>query len=762
MITLALDEFGDFEGVKNDDKPVGIAGILYDDAGDKSDLRNERNRIREFYKRSIGSVAERIGEDKDLSYPNALHSNNSKDRDSRIVKPVKRKVNGSISEFLKRGTFDGKELLGFSDIRKGKYYIFAFIKSDRGMTSLLEESTNFLVKDDQGSNLYFHMACETVGRMLFHNPVISNIREVSMEIATRRSDDMDPNSDEATEYYRQGYTGQNSINPANEGQVYFGITNADIYRSALSQEIIRSGRTNISINGFSVKPIKYTDKAKDMEFLYLADSICTYISNKIVGDNDKEKLIKIVNKANCINEKQNNIIFGYDEIDTMFQKAWYQYEQGLYYEALETCYDSKLQDGGFSSYYQKWFEHIRQLIERNSDERKFTRAVRSLHDTIKTNTIDQDRMVYILESLEKMIPEVSLVLDDTESQDAIYAFYDTCISAYCHIGDSKKAITYYNKCKKYAARVSVEQYLETLNKMSETLLDNFEWRRAKQVAEESLKYQKELLKMKNALPVYELCDNEYSVGLSKAYSQNGQIYAFLGEPKAESYLRMAMNGFPLESADYRITQSYLLHYYLDNGMEEKYREESRLYFGGLESPREQLEFILEEGFKETPVINYKYALYVYIRGIYTFRLDEISDKLKERLYDIETQLKKAEIKAKGKKNSSFTKLTGHPTEIIFKYLSLIACAKNDTERVKVLSNKMHECIGYAGDTIELIRMYGDMQIAECCNAENIGEMYRGILEYMISHYEAFKNLKISEDDVSIKTTVDKYLSYMYR
>ena len=35
MITLSLDEFGDFEGIKGDNNPIGIAGILYDDGGNK-------------------------------------------------------------------------------------------------------------------------------------------------------------------------------------------------------------------------------------------------------------------------------------------------------------------------------------------------------------------------------------------------------------------------------------------------------------------------------------------------------------------------------------------------------------------------------------------------------------------------------------------------------------------------------------------------------------------------------------------------------
>lgn len=759
MITLALDEFGDFEGLKNDNKPIGIAGVLYDDLGDKADVRNERKRVEAFYKKCILSVANRIGQDCELVYPGALHSNNSKERDSRIVKPVKRKVNDAIREFLRKGTFEGKELLSETKKRKGKYYVFAIIKSDRGMTSLMGSNANFLVKDDQGSNLYFHMASEVVSRMLFHNPLIPNIREISMNIASRRSDDMDKNGIEAQEYYRQGYIGQDST--AHAGKVYFGIANADIYRSVLSQEIIRAGKSQISIDDFFVKSIKYTASAKNMEFLYLADSICTFLSNGIDGCDDAEKLTKIINKANQLNDKSTNIIFGYDEIDTIYQKAWDFYEIGEYFESLKLCYDSRLKEGGYSKYYIKWFDHIRTMVMADSDEGNFTRAVRKLHDTIKTNTLDQDRTMYILETLEKMAPQVAEKLDDTESQAIMYTLYDIGVSAYCHIGDSKKAIDYYNKCKKYASRVGVEEYLQTLNKMSETLLDNFEWRKAKQVADDSVKYQEELLKMKNALPVYAKDDHMTSLGLSKAYSQKGQVYAFLRDVKAEEFLRKAMEDFPKESADYRITQSYLLHYYLDAGMEAAYREESREYFGGEESLRKQFEFILKEGFQETPIFNYKYALYVFIRGIYCFRIDELSDALKEKLYDIDNTISKAEIKVKGKKKATFSKLAGHPSEIIFKYLSLLAYSKGDIEMSELFATRIHTCMGYTGATIDLIRLYGDAELLLAQNNPMARDMLESAFSFMVENFAVFNNIEIPTEFEERKAFIDGYMTYMY-
>lgn len=55
------------------------------------------------------------------------------------------------------------------------------------MTRLLSQNANILAKDDYASNLYFHMADELISRLIFNNPLIDDIQEISLDIATRRS-----------------------------------------------------------------------------------------------------------------------------------------------------------------------------------------------------------------------------------------------------------------------------------------------------------------------------------------------------------------------------------------------------------------------------------------------------------------------------------------------------------------------------------------------------------------------------------------------
>ena len=153
---------------------------------------------------------------------------------------------------------------------------------------------------------------------------------------------------------------------------------------------------------------------------------------------------------------------------------------------------------------------------------------------------------------------------------------------------------------------------------------------------------------------------------------------------------------------------------------------------------------MNESFKETPIFNYKYALYVFIRGVYAFRMEEISDDFLEILYDIEGQIKKTEIDVKGEKNSSFEKLMGHPSEIIFKYLSLIALAKGDKDKVNLFKRKIHSCLDYKGAAIATYdldnKIISERYILKDKFENEIDELELSVLKGL----ERLKNINIKE------------------
>ena len=90
MLTIALDEQGDFEGLyekKATGKPIFIGGIIFDDKENKQEFNLEKQRIHYYLK----SVCESTGSE----YPADLHVNNS--RNGAKVKLVKTKIAETLS-----------------------------------------------------------------------------------------------------------------------------------------------------------------------------------------------------------------------------------------------------------------------------------------------------------------------------------------------------------------------------------------------------------------------------------------------------------------------------------------------------------------------------------------------------------------------------------------------------------------------------------------------------------------------------------------
>lgn len=327
MFTYALDEYGDFEGLKNTNKPIYIGGVIYDDHSIRREEVIERKRIKAYYKSVISEAASIANCTSNFSYPEALHSNGDADRDRNVVRPVKEIVKSTLAEFIRRGTYKGNKLQyedrngtlrDFQD-RNGEYYIFIILKSDQGMTRLLSQNANILAKDDYASNLYFHMADELISRLIFNNPLIDDIQEISLDIATRRSALLENNSRLFKEYKKQGYKAEQ----AEDGKYQFRLTNPDIYRTVIAKAILEAEQPNIKIINFNVKSIGYHEwNSKGMEFLYMSDSICSVLGFDIEGTSTDEWLRCIDERVKKLTGKSENLVFGYDEIDNIYSKAW--------------------------------------------------------------------------------------------------------------------------------------------------------------------------------------------------------------------------------------------------------------------------------------------------------------------------------------------------------------------------------------------------------------------------------------------------------
>lgn len=78
---------------------------------------------------------------------------------------------------------------------------------------------------------------------------------------------------------------------------------------------------------------------------------------------------------------------------------------------------------------------------------------------------------------------------------------------------------------------------------------------------------------------------------AKAISQLARILAEKRKPEAETYFKEALSKLEKGSANYKITQSYLLHFYADMNMKEEYDAEIVDYFDGKNTINQRLRYI---------------------------------------------------------------------------------------------------------------------------------------------------------------------------
>lgn len=655
MFTIALDEQGDFENLqqKLDKNPVFIGGIIYDDKENNDDYENEKIRLQKYLQWVCESVQ--------CNYPQDLHFyKNAKGNNGKKVAAVKKQISRTIKEFIENATWNNKEII--SPKRIGEYFVFASIRGENGKQRLLDKNVSEAVKDDFASNLYVHMAEDVVGRLVFHNPIIRDIKKVRLELATRRVVLSGAYRNERKNQYEQlGFREIQRDYNRSQGITEFLLTNSDNYRTAFEREMLSCNQEKILVDRITVKSIYYEHQTNGMDFLYLSDAICSLLGFQIKGHNASEWIKEFYERSQSINANKKNIIWAYDEIDDYYAKAWHYGEEKDYYKALSVLFDGYQVEGEMSSFYkEKWFPYIQKYIENQNDVSAFSMAVKKYRDSVHNNNLNQEKILFIFLELEKMSQMINFSSKKEESE--LYDLYDSGLSAYIHNGDLDGAKRCFDKAIQYAEYIATELYLRTRNKMVVFLCDKLKFEEALQLADKNVFYHELLSNMK-----MEMFEQQFTEAVNHgiAFSQRAQVYAFLRNIKAEVDFKNALKIMDEGTPDRYITLSYLLHFYIDQGWKNQYELYAKEYFGNEENLENQFLYIATEGAKEkNAVITLKYALYVYVKAIYTFYRHEIPNSLVCKLKNIENALEDVNPKA-------WKQFNGHPWEIIFKYLALI-------------------------------------------------------------------------------------------
>ncbi len=679
MLLFSLDEYGDFENASGQNGPVFIGGLIFDDGGIEGEEERERSRIAAYYRGIISSCGN--GNSK-FTYPSALHVNRRSNNGS-VVGKVKSAVSASLPEFIRYGTYEGGGLAGDGkqlEERRGKYHIFVILKSDDGISPLFSAEASDFVREDYACNLYFHMASQFVSGVVFHNPLLDiKNNALKFNLATRASADISIDSEEFDEYNSIGLT-QSGVKGS---YTYYQITDPGIYRTLIADEMVDSELYDVDIKPLEIRSINYNNPS-GMEFLYMADSICSYLSFVVPGRNSSEWLNEIKTRLDKVTDSP--ILFAYDEADRIFANAWKAYENGHIYRSLCLMYKCTTVRNAFSRHYQNfWLPFLKERITSGGFSADIRSAIDSLSDSMRTNSADNKRALYIFGILEETVSKADMSELHSYEKAMLFRLYDTAVSVYSHIGDTANTELYYRKAREYSDYADNEQYMSMQNRLVDFLCDIFEYEKALVKAEENVEKQLKISDIRG--------NTRLNVPLGKSLSQRGQVCAYMRDTRAEEDFVNALDCFEQGSPNYMITLSYLLHYYLDNRYDGKYLEMSAEYFGGSRDIAGQLDYIKKtEG---SGTVSLRFSFYVLVRGLYSVRLSEIDDDIWKRLCG----------------DAEEYGITEHPCELIYKYLALIAISRGDMNAEREYEKKCERFPLSPGDAVHIIRSYACYEIS---------------------------------------------------
>lgn len=745
MLTIALNEYGDFHHLGQKENSLKhihfIAGIVYDDEGSEQDLRNEQIRLDRFFR----AVAEASNSD----YPQGFFGDTKVDdverateigvnpqNKSQIKRNMKRyrdALDAALPEFLADGTYKGRNLVEMS--RVGHYAITLMLKSEVGKTQYLQPYMSELLHDGVASNLYWHMADSFVSRLVLSNPFALHNNRVQLHLASQLVDVKATEYEHLAEYRRLGYKPYDFQNEQlkKEGIITYQVGNDFTYRAALDRRMVEFNRLDLDVVQLKSVSVQYDDDhpetTANFAFLYLAGHIC---GNFIYygAERDTKDIFKfktLVDFANQINPKYPNYMFVYDDIDTYFEQAMKAYHNEDYYGALCHVYDGKCCDSKFKSYYEmNWFPFVEELIHSVDNREAIERAIESFVNYANQSRLDEGKLHYLYQHLEYILEDIKDI--SCVNKALVYAFYDGGMTAFNHLGKSDVSVACFEKCQALTHTVPLETYMETVRRRIVAKIDCYKYEEALEIAKYVVDVEEQIQHIRASLSM-----GKQAISLGQSYSQLGQVYAYMERPEAESYFLPAIDIFTVDTDDYYRTVSYLLHYYIDAKQQDAYERWAPNYFGGHLNIVDQLAFLLNMTSDEKIVQHESYALYVYIKSLYQFYRARINKELMETLIKLGRTVG-ATLDAAPK---------GHPWELIFTYLALLAYEKG----YKVDAEYFRSCIGRsvvnAGPAISNIMTYGELRFAQCKGNQG---------KYDILYSQLSESVE----------NVEKYMTYMFR
>ena len=666
MLIISLDESGSFERIEKN-YIAEIGGLIFridEDNEQKAQalLNKENKRIQKY----LSETCLQAG----APFPNGLHFNgaylhsgNKKQPDG--AKKLNEALNNTLFDFLKG---EGK---WSSNPPSGTYYSYALIGNDTGILQFSDRSAGNIVNDNYASNRYEHMAYRAIENNLIYNPLLENDNYLLlMAQRTLPFENADSSNNEIrTEMEKIGVsnkerksrnTGKKQTN--NSVQLY-SVTNTDTYRAFVANAIQNSHKINASF-AINVESINYNNYVKANGILYLTDIFCgilrsrhTALMQRIKKESDGTRRLEISRELNNFHNflkkklgKGRSFLWGYDDIDNQYHQAYRNFLSGNYFEALLLCNQMATASTSAADYYSEhWSETISDLIENSHQKQFLMAAVEKLFNYISLPD-------YRLTIAKSICSSLNIFADNNELDEremhAKFLLKRIQMVLSNHEGNYTDAQVLFAECMKLAQYAGIEEVFELQNIRCVALLDQKHFEEARQVAEETWINEQLVFGLKEK---YFPHIQSVGVHLGQTCSQCGQCCAFLEDyPKANRYFETALRHFGNDEVNKQKTRSYYLHALIEQGDKARYESVAAEYFGTANYKKQYQ--------KEDKTAAKSFALFVYMKALYTFYADSIDAAFISKV-----------IKYLKELYPSYG--TVHPWELIFKYAYLLVRKK---------------------------------------------------------------------------------------
>ncbi|MDD2510962.1 MAG: hypothetical protein PHG94_07565, partial [Syntrophomonas sp.] len=271
----------------------------------------------------------------------------------------------------------------------------------------------------------------------------------------------------------------------------------------------------------------------------------------------------------------NSYLWAYDQVDDQWRELYELSTRGDIYAFLTQRLKFVHDSNPLNQYYQQHFA----LPEMNISAGALEEACNMSDKTLKG-----DNVKYHLEEaiLQEVLDLASLKLPPPPPL-IFYYLYDLLLRTYNHLGEPDKAIEYGEKALKQLDLLprsldNMERRLETLNRMSVTETNRFNFEAAVLLLEKGL--------VPRLVKRLQLEDDgsgpPLDPVLGKCYSSLGQNYAFLGRnKKALQAFQRALEHFATNPWDIEITTAHILQLTLATDNRELFDEYAPAYFAEL-------------------------------------------------------------------------------------------------------------------------------------------------------------------------------------